>query len=432
MTSVPRSLVLQIGLAFHHVAAAQEPPAPAAPSKVFDLRLDARVDRPLLCDLVRRLDVAELTVVDEGKETKQPVRIVEEWRFIDVLRVISKDREETSRRFLKAFKTDDGEIRDPEFNGIELHYKREGEQLRIDLADRRAINRKAVDRFLAQSSSVGWYVELPAEARVGEEVEVAIVRFIRALIDADGDLECAPARMKLVAVDDATNLARLEGAVDFSDPFEKAPVGRIFLRYHANAKVVVDLAARRIASIAVSGTARFEGNEKIELRGDGPFQATLDIREGAAAEKAAQEKPRYRPVRRKPVGSGVSFSLPSYWFEGVVENGETPYIRGMDFVDGGARIAVLPRPGKLVAKDFIAGMLASNPGAEVKPATGPLGSTVAFTIRKDVGTIVGDAHSVGDDRWMVFRLILPPTVTAEEPTIEFQAARKMLKRLPKE
>ena len=411
----------------------EQQPAPTPAPATVDLHVQVAVKTPLLCELTRRID-AKIAMSIDGRTVDLPVRVEEEWRFVEETQELAASNEKATRYFQRAFRSDCGVIDDPELNGVTIEYESDGSRQNVACRDDRAVRPATMEKLIKQVPSLGWFVVLPEEAAIGAEFDVALDDLLPALLDAEHPVECEPARLKLERLDDDGATAVVEGAVEFSEGSDAPPVGMGRLKYSASAELRVDLAAHRLRRIRIRGAASAEGNERVGLSGGGLsggglFEIDLRIAAGPPAAAAAKQKPTYRSVERKPAGADVSFALPSYWFEGEADGGTRIFYCGVEFdTEHATRITVNKTPGKLVAKDFLAGVAASEPDAKTTISSSPLGKTVGFTLMKGELKIGGDAHPLGDECILVFRVIAPAK-RFDAANKDFQAARKTLKHL---
>ena len=399
---------------------------PAAPA-LFDLHVFVPVDRPLLVDVSRSIDCPiEVTVV--GKTTRIPLRKKEEWRFVDVHSVLQEDEEACARQFLKAFATNDGRVDDPEINGLRVDFKR-SDGWSFESADERLLSSERLEDMLAQADSVGLWVKLPDEARIGDKVDVELRDLMRLALDAGAELGSASAQLAVASVDGTANVALLTGKVACSQT-ETIPGGALKLAYDLDAELEIDLSERRIRRFQLKGKATASSAGLLHASGTGPVAITLVATTGDAAAAAMKSKPVFREVERRVEMAGVSFRAPSHWFDGGEEDEQVIFQRSFSDATGHARIAFARFRWKFDAKTLTEELRKTLQEPTIKPGNNPLGKGLAFSFEKDGVKILGEYCALDDSSVVLIRL-LAPTSLFDDSLREFEAVKKSLKRLPK-
>ncbi|MBI1850740.1 MAG: hypothetical protein HYR85_10390 [Planctomycetes bacterium] len=408
--------------------------APAA-SDTVDTSFHAPLHRPLL--VTGTLKVAgKMILKADAREITRPVNATGDMEFVDEILTSTKDESSASRTIVKSFGTDNGDISDPPFNGLTLTFTQKGKDVTMAFGAGQMTGKDDADALFREWSSVGFWLPLPAKARIGESYTVSLNQIATLLLSNDLQENTGEARLRLDAFDAEKSAARFRGKATLT---EKGDVGGIAstITYDCDCMIETLGAEGRIASLTITGAFKAEGSGAVALRGSGTYAVTFRTQIGAPAEAARRQKPVYRDHVRAIESVGAKFSLPSYW--GEVQGLEvTPSFRRC--LDGNAiAIVSLQRVDENCAdpKAYYQALLeklkTSYKDIKVEKVTSPLGAGQAYSFESESDgkkTMVhSEIYPLGDHS-VIVKLVADPKAYPAALQ-ELVKARSTLKPLPK-
>ena len=312
------------------------PPAEAT----YDLSLSAEVGRSVLIKMVREVNAQGELLVDGAAVQSLPFALEEQVHLVDKFTEVG-ETVRYSRRFIKWDKWENGAIKDPEIVGCTVHGD-EGEDMpAFDLADGAIGLKETLDKVQYQLLSMGLWISLPEEARIGERFDASPGRLIPLLHDSSNLGEDTTAFLTLVSVDAEAGVAQLEGRLEITDPEERD--GAVTKTRNEGAiSLTVDLESDVISALSWKGTTSMTGSMGPgELRGTGEFDISITATVGKQADKAWKTKVKFRKCPRELKELGLELSLPSHWMKlGITDQGLHQFMSTKPGLSGSGSISL--------------------------------------------------------------------------------------------
>jgi hypothetical protein len=311
-------------------------PAGEEPKGAVDTSFAVPTGRPILCTRTMRLDGA-MEVTSEAGDQEVAMALEEEIRFIDEYSVLTRDREEATRFFVRAESKANGEINDPPLGGIEVSFTRDSEGVRLLIKNDRTLPQEMIEDLLEASDSAGIWLQFPAEGKIGESYKVDLAPLGPVLLSGELPVTAATSNLKLEAFDEAAGLATFRGQAELAEA-GKAEDMEISSRYTGQCTIRVKPLEQRILSLSLEGEYRFEGKGSFHAKGKGTYRVELATEIGEAVKKARREKPRFRDRVHVAKQFGVKLTLPAHYARRPAEKEQQRYVRTLD---SGKGIAVV-------------------------------------------------------------------------------------------
>jgi hypothetical protein len=367
-----------------------------------DLRIVTAKDRPLLVEIHTTVD-ADAVITTDGAQVSEPYDRVRKLRFIDTLLDDGPARR-SRREFLTWNDTRNGRVKDPELNGHAIDYDQRDGAWQLQFANDRYCDQATLDRHLHLVDTIGLPISLPESVSVGDTFAVDLERLLPFVLDSTELPDASAASMTFASLEG--NVALLEGDLACTANDIRNGVlskgsfqGRLALR--------IDVAEHRLASLAWSGAVELGGGSKsVQIAGSGTFDASVAVSTGQTVAAASKEKPVYRAVFHELPDLGLSFELPSHWFQDT-KKGDIRIFRSALYGRNTARVLevrVFPQEN---AADKIPEMQRSfqdEKKAKLKNVRSNVGAGRSATFEDEGRIVTVDLFPIGEDRvlWLRF------------------------------
>ncbi len=404
--------------------------------KTIDTSFVVPVKRPILCTRTSRVD-CELTVRSGKAAQKSKVTAEEDTHFVDEHTLLTADVEECTRLFVKSSVKLNGDIVDPPYAGLQLHYKRTGEVMNLVIKNDRSLPQTALDSHLRAGASLGFWIDLPRKASVGTTYEIDLLSIAPALLGGGLPVESAKASLKFTAYDVATGVAKFEGSAELA---EKGEIEGLqgSSEYSGQCALLVNAAEKRIVSASFKGTMRLDLTGPFaETQGQGSYSAEVKTEMGEPVTKARAEKAGFRENTHRVPQYGVRVSLPSYFARMPVDPKYQRFLRTLDASNGVAMIFFESTPGDPAkSAEFFegveAGLKESRKDAKVSRVGSALGLGLAIemTDKNEEGTLFQVRMEMYRAKgfYLVYKLVaVPKAFPAAEK--EFVEARDSIQHI---
>ncbi len=406
----------------------------AESAKAVDTSFLPPFNRQLLCTVTTKVKLSTQMTASGGKVTETTDKAAE-LRFIDVLSKPEKDVSESQRTFLKREETVNGNNHDNPLAGLTAVFTTKDEQVTMGLSGDRVFRKKTIDDFLKTQQSLGVWLDLPSEAKVGKSYKVSVMPLAAMLLN-DPDVGKAESSFTLKSFDAKSRVAVFAVTTAVHAKGKEEGVMRA-CDYELKGELHVAPAEKRILRINLEGTVKGTltgGKETGSIEGT----CTVELRTavGDAASKAAKEKPKTRVNTVMPTGLGVTLSLPSYYDCGAGEPADGAYycLRTFDKGRGKTELTLRSVPGDTNAADaffdtFEAQLKKTYAELKTEKVSCDLGAGRAyiFTVKEKgkEAKLRAELFPCGSS-FLLYRLTAPPAEfsTAEKESI---AARKTLR-----
>ena len=393
----------------------------------IDARVFVAIGEPLFIQIERSLE-GEMTV--RGAPAPIITEMKEERRFVDRVDVLTDDREECSRQYLRVRSTQDGEITDEPLNGLTLSWISAEGEVQVMPSEGRVLLESKLRKLLRAQGSVGLHASLPRDIAVGESTTIDLSALGDVLLDSYLDTTTGAGSLTLERLEEDGRLAVFTGSLHFIQEGELQPelTGRV--EYTLGCELRVDLTEHRIKSINLAGRVEMTAGgtpDQPTLSFDGRYQLELSTASGDSAQRALKEKPVYRKKAFRGTHMDVEVELPSFYDDAANEAGVL-YARRC--LDGDGVLVSLVYDADLTAKSKADARKVFD-GIEVGLERG---GVEALRVRKRSGR-VGNGRSYAYEykgkrylkdvyhhgrRFLVFEVSAPPET--------FEAARRDMER----
>lgn len=208
--------------------------------------------------------------------------------------------------------TKNGEITDRPRNGATFRYQREGGEIRAT-CESDPLMEDDLRRELMLVESLGAWLDLPPEVRIGQIIEVDLVTLAPLLFDLDQKATRALAWLELKSVDLATGEAALVGRLRLKAPQTWGDT-RVVILMECHCVIRVDTNTKLIQQIFCQGGCEYVGEcDGRPARGSLMVTSHLEVMTGDEATALSEEPIELRDADRWPHGYAMTFRLPSYW-----------------------------------------------------------------------------------------------------------------------
>jgi hypothetical protein len=410
-------------LVWSAAATPQDAPAPIDTSFVLSAK------RPLLVAIQAK--VGGKAAIASGA-TRQEISLdaSEERELVDEIVDAGTASYQAKRTIVKDFATERGVVTDPPLNGATIVFTGRTAQAGFALEGGRVLPKKEVPAMQRTSPSVGFWLELPKQAKVGERYAIDLGPIVSMLVSNDLAEASGKADVALESVDPKTGIARFRGKATLVEKGDMDGVPAT-VTYDTECTIEVAPAEARIASMTMSGKFSMKGQGPIDLAGDGTYTLNLSTQIGTAADAARKRKPTYRDRVFRMEDIGVELALPSQWaeveskpefkhtYQRMVSGPETAVI--VFFVMEGVS------DEKKFYTDFSAGLKSQHPDLKTEKVTSPLGNGQAYSFASAADGVNARVEAYPTrGRAIAMRVVADPK-TFSGALSDFSRARKSLK-----
>lgn len=373
----------------------------------FDLRLDENAPGSAVIDLESQGSVTMTIELPTGpKVEKSKLRISR--RLVDETTAVEPKRLMT--RQVVKWREDLGDVvEDPPIVGLAFLLTDKGDEVEVTQPDGHRFLPREWDRLTIQMQSTALHVALSKAARIGVPFAAEDSAFLHLLLGLEGTIESSAIEFTLSAIESEKQLATLGGhataRVKLTDPAD------VTADWTSDFQLVVDLAARRVAS--VTGDATMVATMDVKGVATGieaalRFDAKVTVGAPAIAAAAAAEKSKPRERTFRLAAAGVSVALPSLFWIAQRE----PDAQLQTNPPEGALTVMLrafPLEGAKF-EDAIGSVLdltiAQNPGTTPpKAMTSSLGKGKGVTLERDGETIDVELYPLGKGRLLRVQIV---------------------------
>jgi len=291
----------------------------APPEAQVNLNVELRVGIPQHVSLESDYDGNVTISMPTGPQDRR-LTVRRSLRLSDEFTDLSDGGWRAERTIRRWHREQDGEIDDPEINGVVLDYAQEGSQGGVTSEGSRKVSEPTLQKMMDVIGSIGFTLDLPIDARMNTPFELDFKRLAPVLLGLSGEVSGARGVVQLEQVD-ARGVALSRGKLVVTERQEDGGI-RVDSRYDGDLTLEVDTIAHRVTRLTWSGKSSSAGGDGpvgIDARGrfSVEFESSLELDDEPAESKPAA----FRPVARQLEGLGVSLTLASHWFPVSTEAG---------------------------------------------------------------------------------------------------------------
>jgi hypothetical protein len=412
---------------------------PAEPTQFVTTSFQVPLNRPLLCSITTESKFTTQRTDGTPSALSQSVG-KDEYQFVDVVLKSYQEGREAARSFVKRSSTLNGHVTDSVIVGATAFLSEKKGKVSVRVSEGRRFLKQTMDRIAKENSSIGIWLQLPSQARVGSAYSIDLMPVAYVLLGCNADVETADSTMTLESFDAGTGTAIFRGRAHLQQKVpDKGESPSATMDYRLEGEIHVSPLENRILLMAFKGSVSGEITARKKtaiLKGTLALQLRTAV--GEEADRATKTQPKTGTQTIQPRGLGVVITLPSYYDGEDAQPPKCEYqcIRTIDADEGTAGITLRPMIGdtkapKTVFDDLEKEITKSYPTAKAQDVSCALGNGRAyiFTVKSERGKemkIRAEVYPL-ESTFLMYRLDASPT-TFDVAEKEFIAARKTLSK----
>lgn len=261
-----------------------------------------------------------------GNTHSSEVKIKEGFYLVDRFEKVEEKRILMTRKFARYTRDEGGQVKDPEITGLSVafeHDKESGEH-HLELLGERKVRPHMLDFLLAQSNSIGLFLDLPPAVPLARHFEIDCSGLLPLFLNGGGKQQKSD--FVLESFDPTARVGRLVGSL-IAESTATDGVLETTTNYSGVCTITVNQKIRRVTEISWEGIVHFTGgNENIAITGNGDFAFQARSKDGDSVEEQFRAAPEYRNVDRVVSQLAVKLTLPSHWYAVERPQGDKTFV----------------------------------------------------------------------------------------------------------